>query len=61
LLCTQYWEILLVLLLLVITVKLPYTKGVYLGVANVVECSVVNLLFKAVLAKGAKNIAAGVR
>jgi hypothetical protein len=82
-------EILLVLLLLVITVKLPYTKGVYLGVAvsadarltqahfcskdllflgitdgfvcvqNVVECSVVKLLFKAVLAKGAKNIAAG--
>jgi hypothetical protein len=49
-----------VLLLLVITVKLPYTKGVYLGVANVVECSVVKLLFKAVLAKGAKNIAAGV-
>jgi hypothetical protein len=50
-----------VLLLLVITVKLPYTKGVYLRVANVVECSVVKLLFKAVLAKGAKNIAAGVR
>jgi hypothetical protein len=61
---TRYWEILLVLLLLVITVKLPYTKGVYLGVANVhnvVKCSVVKLLFKAVLAKGAKNIAAGVR
>jgi hypothetical protein len=82
-------EILLVLLLLVIPVKLQYTKGVYLGVAvsadarftqahfcsngllclgiadgfvcvqNVVECSVVKLLFKAVLAKGAKNIAAG--